>query len=99
MIFKILGVLVLSMNISYADQYVSGHYKSNGTYVNGYTRSSPNNTVSDNYSTKGNTNPYTGTPGTKIDHSYGSSPSNSFNSNQNSGSGSLYAPSGRYRGK
>ena len=44
--------------------YVNGYYKSNGTYVNGYHRSDANNTVEDNYSTYGNTNPYTGTVGT-----------------------------------
>ncbi|MFZ3071917.1 MAG: hypothetical protein WA162_01595 [Thermodesulfobacteriota bacterium] len=39
--------------------WVNGYYKSNGTYVEGYYRSSPNNSVLDNYSTKGNSNPYT----------------------------------------
>lgn len=46
-------------------EYVSGYYKSNGTYVKGYHRSNANHTVSDNYSTYGNTNPYTGSRGNK----------------------------------
>ena len=44
-------------------KYVSGHYRSNGTYVQGYQRSDANNTKFDNYSTRGNTNPYTGEKG------------------------------------
>jgi len=45
--------------------YVGGHYKSNGTYVQPYYRTSPNNTVYDNWSTYPNVNPYTGQTGTK----------------------------------
>ena len=46
-----------------ADQSVSGYYNANGTYVNPYIRTSPNETKADNYSTVGNTNPYTGKAG------------------------------------
>jgi hypothetical protein len=42
---------------------VKGYYKSNGTYVKPYFRTAPNNSNSDNFSTQGNTNPYTGQPG------------------------------------
>ena len=42
---------------------VSGYTKSNGTYVQSYVRTMPNNTNWDNYSTKGNVNTYTGTTG------------------------------------
>ena len=45
-------------------EYVHGYYKKNGTYVNGYNRSSANDTVKDNYSYKGNYNPYTYETGT-----------------------------------
>jgi len=45
-------------------EYVSGYYRKNGTYVKGYNRSDRNATVRDNYSYKGNTNPYTGKKGT-----------------------------------
>jgi len=45
---------------------VRGYYKpSTGTYVNPHNRTSPNRTKIDNYSTKGNYNPYTGKTGTK----------------------------------
>ena len=42
---------------------VSGYYRNNGTYVQPYFRTAPNSTNRDNFSTKGNTNPYTGKPG------------------------------------
>ena len=48
-----------------AQTYVRGYTRSNGTYVPGHYRSSPNSTQRDNYSTYGNTNPYTGQRGTK----------------------------------
>lgn len=44
--------------------YVNGYYKSNGTYVEGYNRTTPNNTINDNYSTSPNINPHTGKVGT-----------------------------------
>jgi hypothetical protein len=53
--------------------WVNGYTKSNGTYVAGHYRSSPNSTKADNWSTKGNTNPFTGQPGTKTDNSSNSS--------------------------
>lgn len=42
---------------------VSGYYRSNGTYVQPYFRTAPNSTNNDNFSTRGNVNPYTGKPG------------------------------------
>lgn len=47
-----------------ADVYVRG-YQRNGTYVQPHYRSDPNSSSFDNWSTKGNTNPYTGERGTK----------------------------------
>jgi hypothetical protein len=44
---------------------VSGYYKKNGTYVQRYNRSSADSTQRNNYSFKGNVNPYTGRVGTK----------------------------------
>lgn len=43
---------------------VKGYTKANGTYVAPHYRSAPNNSRSDNYSTRGNVNPYTGQAGT-----------------------------------
>jgi hypothetical protein len=44
--------------------HVNGYYRSNGTYVQPYERSAPDNTVTNNYSYQGNTNPNTGEVGT-----------------------------------
>ena len=46
-------------------QYVLGYTRSNGTYVSGHYRSCANGTTSDNWSTRGNQNPYTGAWGTR----------------------------------
>jgi hypothetical protein len=53
-----------------ADQYVNGYTRSDGTYVAPHFRSSPNNVQYDNYSTKGNTNIYTGERGSQRDTTY-----------------------------
>jgi len=60
-IFSILGFSLPAL----ADTFVNGYYKSNGTYVAPHYRSSPNSTTTDNWSTQGNTNPYTGQRGTR----------------------------------
>ena len=44
---------------------VSGYSNSSGTYVNPYRATNPNATRQDNYSTKGNVDPWTGKQGTK----------------------------------
>jgi hypothetical protein len=60
-----LTCLLVSWNIpALANQYVHGYTRSNGTYVRPYYRSSPNGTVTDNFSYRGNVNPYTGARGT-----------------------------------
>jgi hypothetical protein len=47
-----------------AQVQVKGYIRKDGTYVAPHYRSSPNSSVYDNYSTKGNVNPYTGKAGT-----------------------------------
>jgi len=50
---------------------VKGYYKpSTGSYVMPSYRTSPNKTKIDNYSTKGNYNPYTGKVGTQNPYRY-----------------------------
>ena len=44
--------------------YVDSYVKSNGTVVNGYYRTAPDYTISNNFSTYPNVNPYTGKTGT-----------------------------------
>ena len=57
--------LLFASSAAFADTYVNGYTKSDGTQVQGYERTNPNSTRSDNYSTQGNTNPYTGQAGTQ----------------------------------
>jgi len=44
---------------------VKGYTKKSGKYVEPHYRTAPNETEQDNWSTKGNINPYTGKKGTK----------------------------------
>ena len=65
---KIIIGIILAISMStmlLADTYVNGYYKSNGTYVQGHYRSSPDSSRNNNWSTSGNTNPYTGKKGTR----------------------------------
>lgn len=56
--------LVSSAGFADAATRVRGYYKpSTGTYVQPHYRSSPNSSRYDNYSTRGNYNPYTGKKG------------------------------------
>lgn len=58
-------VLIATVARSQNVKYVKGHYKSNGTYTQGYYRTGANHTVNDNFSTSPNVNPYNGKTGTK----------------------------------
>jgi hypothetical protein len=49
--------------VNYKTTTVSGYTRSNGTYVQSHVRTMPNNTNWDNFSTKGNSNPFTGSTG------------------------------------
>lgn len=80
MIAGVLLALLLPVT-AMAQTYVDGYYRKDGTYVQPHYRSSPNNSTLDNWSTKGNTNPYTGQQGTR-------SPYGSNNSGGYSGYGS-----------
>ena len=57
--------VVFSLSPVFADTWVNGYYKSNGTYVQGHYRSSPDSYKNNNWSTSGNSNPYTGKRGTR----------------------------------
>jgi hypothetical protein len=47
------------------DVYVRGYMRSDGIYVQPHYQSAPNGTRTDNFSTRGNVNPYTGKAGTQ----------------------------------
>ncbi len=53
------------MTSGFADQSVRGYVRKDGTVVQPYVRSDANDTRNDNYSTRGNANPYNGRQGTK----------------------------------
>lgn len=61
----ILSILlfVIFTGVCFAQIYVPGYTRSDGVNVSPHYRSSPNDTVIDNYSFKGNINPYTGEKG------------------------------------
>ncbi len=61
------------------DHWVDSHYRSDGTYVNGHHRTDRDNSFWNNYSSKGNFNPYTGTIGQKTPPIYRYSGSTSVN--------------------
>lgn len=56
-------LLLLVPGFAKADQYAHGYVRQNGTYVQPYMRTSPDSNPYNNYSTTGNTNPYTGSIG------------------------------------
>ena len=78
----IAAVLACMAQTAIADQYVKGYVKRDGTYVAPHVRSSPNGQQWDNYSTKGNTNPYTGERGTRRDTTYDIKPYGEDNDSQ-----------------
>jgi Putative peptidoglycan binding domain len=59
---KIVSILLIfiSVTVAFADVYVKGYTKSNGTYVAPHYRSNPDGNPYNNWSYPGNTNPYTG---------------------------------------
>ena len=59
------SVFIIISGSAFADVYVRGHYRSNGTYVQPHYRSNPDGNFNNNWSTYPNVNPYTGETGTK----------------------------------
>ena len=63
-LFFIVTVALASVSVQ-AQTYVEGHFRSDGSYVAPHYRTDANYTAGDNWSTKGNYNPYTGERGSK----------------------------------
>lgn len=60
----IIALLAITFSCSvFADKYVNGYVRKDGTYVQPHYRTDANNSKFDNYSTQGNVNPYTGQDG------------------------------------
>jgi hypothetical protein len=64
LLFTIIALLSGSRCFAQGSHRVEGHYRADGSYVAPHYQTNPNNTPFDNWSTKGNYNPYTGQPGT-----------------------------------
>jgi hypothetical protein len=65
LLWLLLAFIVSGQSALEAQVRVRGYYRRDGTYVRPHVRSSPNSTTLDNYSTRGNVNPYTGAAGTR----------------------------------
>lgn len=78
--FLLIAALVVSFPaLVVADTYVNGYTRKDGTYVKPHYRSKSDGNVYNNWSTKGNVNPYTGKAGTRNPTNYGSSNSGKSN--------------------
>ena len=87
-------------NLAYADVYVEGYTKNDGTIVSPHYRSNPDDRVDNNYSYKGNINPYTGNVGTKNTEShYSRFSGNIHNNSSNSSLNPKPTPLGGYPDK
>lgn len=58
-----LTLLLSGHAVAGGDVHVRGYYRSNGTYVQPHYRSAPDGVFSNNWTTLGNVNPYTGEAG------------------------------------
>lgn len=65
-VFVIVAAVLAAFSAHATDSHSkSGYVKKDGTYVAPSRATNPNDTKLDNYSSKGNINPYTGKEGTK----------------------------------
>lgn len=58
------AIVAATATSALAQQHVDGYFRKNGTYVQPHYRSNPDSSRSNNYSSQGNINPYTGQRGT-----------------------------------
>jgi opacity protein-like surface antigen len=63
LVLSALVLLALASTVA-AQVHVNGYFRRDGTYVQPHYRSSPDGNPSNNWSTRGNVNPYTGQYGT-----------------------------------
>lgn len=64
---KLLVALIVASvsSLAAADNYVRPYVKNDGTFVEGHYKSAPDRNPYNNYSTQGNSNPYTGQQGSR----------------------------------
>ena len=77
-----LFLVLISMSV-FADVFVNGYYRKDGTYVQPYYRSNPDGNILNNWSTQGNVNPYTGKTGTVNPYNSYSQPIKNLYQNNN----------------
>jgi hypothetical protein len=65
LLFSLVLTVCLTAQVNPHSTRVHSYTKKDGTHVQSYRKTQPNGTKKDNYSHKGNTNPYTGKKGTK----------------------------------
>jgi hypothetical protein len=85
--------ILISSQAAFADTYVRGHTRQDGTWVQPHYRTDTDSSRLNNYSTQGNTNPYTGRAGTVDPYS----PPNPFGSNNTNSGNNLYGSRQRWR--
>lgn len=83
-VFAFLFASLLCLSTVASAEYVNAYTRKDGTYVQGHNRSERNDTVRDNYSYAGNTNPYTGETGS---NHYRNNSTSEYYNGSNSGSG------------
>ncbi|MBP2230789.1 hypothetical protein J2847_004098 [Azospirillum agricola] len=74
--------LVLVSTASLADTYTRGYVRRDGTYVQPHFSTPRNSNPFDNYSTRGNVNPYTGQAGTVNPYAAPANPYSGYGSQQ-----------------
>lgn len=94
LIFTLVCMLV-SLSAA-ADNYTRGYMRKDGTYVQPHYQTAPDRNPYNNYSTQGNTNPYTGQAGTRDPYQVQQQYSNQYNSGS-SGYGNQYGQPPRQR--
>ena len=100
-IFLTIFFLIVSFLTFGSDLFIDGYYRSDGTYVKPHYRSRADNSFQNNYSSYGNTNPYTGKKGYKREKSSGwsSGGSSGWSSGGSSGGSSGWSSGGSKRKK
>jgi hypothetical protein len=66
----VVGFLLIGSVQLFGDVWVNGYYRSDGTYVQSHYRSNPDNTITNNWSYPGNTNPHTGKTANSYNSNY-----------------------------
>jgi hypothetical protein len=71
LIATIIGTLAFAAGAAHAQgyHYVNPYFRSDGSYVQPHYQTNPNGNPNDNWSSRPNTNPFTGQPGTRNPYS------------------------------